>query len=302
MNKKTRIIIWILLIILVIVFIIICFQENSTNKIGPNPQANKEQENKSHKVSEPSKEKTFTIEDSKQKETHNSNTSSSLQILNLELPKPKKGEKIIKHLAYVLSYNEKYHQANWVAYLLTRAELVKNCKRSNDFQSDPKIPQTDFSDDYYKSGFDRGHLAPAADMSFSKEAMEESFFYTNMSPQLPSFNRGIWKKLEEQVRDWAQMYDSLYIVTGPMFADSMDVIGNDKIVVPVGYYKALLQKRKGNWTAIGFLLPNTGSKSSYQSFALSIDSLEEKLGFDFFYLLEDEVENEVERNVEIGEW
>ena len=135
----------------------------------------------------------------------------------------KEHDSVIQHNAYSLSFNLDYHQANWVAYLLTRAEVDplvlegNRVKRSNEFIADPFIKGTDLSSDYYKSGYDRGHLAPAGDMTFSRVAMDESFYYTNMSPQVASFNRGIWKKLETQVRNWAIEYDSLYVVTGPIF-------------------------------------------------------------------------------------
>ncbi|MGC6432679.1 MAG: DNA/RNA non-specific endonuclease [Crocinitomicaceae bacterium] len=306
MNKKARIIIWSFLIILVTVLIVKSFQKQSKNNVASKPQRNEVQKDQIQKIDEPlkvkEKAKELTVNKDKPKQTDKPNKSNALPISDLELPKIKKGEKIVNHLAYTLSYNEKYHQANWVAYLLTKKELVKRSKRSNNFKSDPKIYHTDFSDDYYKSGFDRGHLAPAADMSFSKEVMEESFYYSNMSPQTPSFNRGIWRKLEEKVRIWTQLHDSMYIVTGPLFDSSMQVIGDDKVAVPIGYYKALLQKRKDHWSGIGFLLPNKGTKSSLRSFVLSIDSLEHRVGYNFFYLLDDEVENKVEQEVVIGEW
>jgi len=129
----------------------------------------------------------------------------------LELPKYDADDTIIRHRGYTLSYNSKFKQANWVAYLLTREETVKRFQRGEFFAPDPLLPGTDFSIDYQKSGYDRGHLAPAADMGYSMETMVQSFFYSNMSPQLPRFNRGVWKKLEMQVRNWAVEYDSLYV-------------------------------------------------------------------------------------------
>ena len=114
----------------------------------------------------------------------------------LEVPRFAANDSIIYHTAYSLSYNPIYKQVNWIAYLLTREETSNTIPRSNNFKEDPLVPGTDFSKDYYKSGYDRGHLAPAADMGFSKITMLESFYYTNISPQTPSFNRGIWKKLK----------------------------------------------------------------------------------------------------------
>jgi hypothetical protein len=122
----------------------------------------------------------------------------------LACPLPLPEEQIISHTAYLLSYNEEHEQANWVAYMLTSSKLGSGLERSNRFLEDPLVASgTATNADYAKSGYDRGHLAPAADMSWSMQVMQESFYYSNMSPQLPGFNRGIWKKLEEKVRDWA---------------------------------------------------------------------------------------------------
>jgi endonuclease G len=211
----------------------------------------------------------------------------------LELPKYDSVDFIIKHKGYTLSYNSNYKQANWVAYLLTREEVVNRFKRGDFFAPDPFIPGTDFTFDYLKSGYDRGHLAPAADMAFSYETMLESFYYSNMSPQLPRFNRGSWKKLEIQARQWATEYDSLYIVTGPIFeanASKLKFIGKNKIVVPTSFFKVFLQKRNGIWNAYGVILPNSNSKLTFSLYQFSIDEIEKITGFDFFYLFPDPIE------------
>ena len=119
-------------------------------------------------------------------------------------PRPINGEQLVTHLGYSLSYNEKHEQANWVFYELTIDEVLGSIKRKDQFRADPNIKTGSASlSDYKRSGYDRGHLAPAADMKWSSKAMSESFFMSNMSPQTPSFNRGIWKKLENLVRKWA---------------------------------------------------------------------------------------------------
>ena len=222
----------------------------------------------------------------------------------LELPKYDADDTIIKHRGYTLSYNSKYKQANWVAYLLTRpsTSLRTRFQRGEFFAPDPLIPGTDFSVDYQKSGYDRGHLAPAADMGYSMETMVQSFFYSNMSPQLPRFNRGVWKKLEMQVRNWAVEYDSLYVVTGPIFDSVMPTIGPHRVAVPKAYYKVLLQKRNGNWKGIGFILPNSNTKVDFKEYATNIDKVEEITGLDFFIELKDNVEIDLERTFKIEIW
>jgi endonuclease G len=214
----------------------------------------------------------------------------------LACPKPISGEEIIPHQAYWLSYNERHEQANWVAYMLTSSRLGVGVERSNRFLIDPLVEEGSATNaDYAKSGFDRGHLAPAADMSWSIEVMKESFYYSNMSPQVPGFNRGIWKKLEEQVRLWAKQYDTLYIVTGPKLESGLPTIGPNQVSVPKLYYKALIapNQQKG----IAFLIPNEKSEEPLSHYLLSIDSLEQILHRDLFYQLADDRENVIEKQV-----
>jgi endonuclease G len=218
--------------------------------------------------------------------------------LSLACPLPLPGEEIITHIAYSFSYNEQHEQANWVAYMLTKTHLGDGVERSNRFLEDPLVyTQTATNADYAKSGYDRGHLAPAADMSWSLQVMQESFYYSNMSPQLPGFNRGIWKKLEEQVRAWTLQYDTLYVVTGPILEPGLPTIGANKVSVPKAYFKALIapQQQKG----IAFVMPNTKSEASVLSFSLSIDALEAKINRDLFFQLPDQIEQKIESIVHI---
>jgi endonuclease G len=136
----------------------------------------------------------------------------------LHIPLHNKNDTIIHHTGYAFLYNEKHEQASWVAYELTQNETKNIYSRTNKFIPDPYVATKTANDyDYLGSGYDRGHLAPASDMGWSLTTMTESFYYSNMSPQLPSFNRGIWNNLEEQTRIWTEKYDSLYIIVGPIF-------------------------------------------------------------------------------------
>jgi endonuclease G len=220
----------------------------------------------------------------------------------LEIPFLSADDTIIRHHAYSVSYNSTYGQANWVAYQLTKLELTGTVKRTNSFKADPLIVGTNLAVDYKGSGYDRGHLAPAADMGFSEVTMRESFYYSNMSPQVPGFNRGIWKKLEEQTRDWTSLYDSLYIVVGAVFSDSMKVIGPHRVAVPTYYYKVILDNKLGQEKAIGFLMENVGSSLPIGSFVVAIDEIERLTGIDFFPLLEDGLEDELEGKVCLSCW
>ncbi len=206
---------------------------------------------------------------------------------------------LVEHTYYTLDYNEEHEQANWVIYF---AGNFGSAKRSDNFRSDDEVDTESATlDDYAGSGYDRGHLAPAADMNLNSTAMSESFYLSNMSPQVPGFNRGIWKKLEALTRDWSALYDSPWdvIVTGPVLDKSCGKIGTN-VSVPCRYYKiyANLETLK----AIAFLLPNESSKKELSEFVVAIDDLEAITGIDFFYLLDDAKEAQFESTVTTTGW
>jgi endonuclease G len=227
----------------------------------------------------------------------------SHNIENLELPRINQKDNIIKHFGFTLSYNEMYEQANWVAYELTAAETIKNVSRSNNFHEDEAVKSGSAIDSDYKgSGYDRGHLAPAADMSWSQQSMNESFLYSNMSPQQPGFNRGIWKRLEEQVRQWVIDNEAIYVVSGPILKSNLPTIGVNKVAVPAYYFKVLLDYRQPELKGIGFIIPNESSTLTLQSYAVPIDSVENAVGIDFFPALPDDQESKIEKNLCLTCW
>jgi endonuclease G len=227
----------------------------------------------------------------------------SLHPNELELPLMKGNIPIIKHLGYAFQYSEKHEQAFWVGYELTKKETEKAFERTDEFIPDPAVSTgTATVADYAKSGYDRGHLAPAADMGWSQQAMAESFYFSNMSPQEPGFNRGIWKNLEEQVRTWAKAYDSIYVVTGPVLKDGLVQLGPNGVSIPKYYYKVILDNTGDDAKAIGFLMPNQASKEPLEKFAVSVDQVEQETGIDFFNKLPDSRENAFEKEVCIPCW
>ncbi len=226
-------------------------------------------------------------------------------IQGLELPAPIPGEQIVTHTGYTLSYNEEYEQPSYVAYLLTREKVAGTNERADNFRADPYIITGSATlDDYRFSGYDRGHLCPAADQKWSEKAMDDSFYMSNMSPQVPAFNRGIWGSLEATVRTFANDNKAVYVATGPVLNDGpYETIGKNKVAVPKAYYKAVLYyDGKEDAKAIGFLLPNEGTKKKVQDFALSIDELEEITGLDFFPKLDDSIEMTVEDSFSLSDW
>jgi endonuclease G len=213
---------------------------------------------------------------------------------------------IVNHKNYSLSYREDHEQAEWVAYKLTRNNLKKpNVSRTGRFNPDYDVKtRSAYHRDYTGSGYTRGHLAPAGDMAHNIEAMQESFLMSNISPQLRSFNNGIWKELEEQVRDWAFSAGELYVVTGPVLTDlSLRKIGENKVSVPDRFYKVVLDLSGKKERSAAFLIPNSLSTSPLSEYSLSIDSIEALTGIDFFNdLLNEKEEDRLESINMVGEW
>jgi endonuclease G len=202
-------------------------------------------------------------------------------------------DEIIRHTGFTLSYCERHEQARWVAYKLSAEQLKGTVTRTNRFMSDPNVAQGSATDaDYKHSGFDRGHLAPAADMKWSDEAMRSSFYFSNMSPQKRGFNAGVWKRAEELVRTWANTYQMVYVVTGPVLHDSLQYIGQNKVSVPRLFYKVLLTGDSSR--ALGFVIPHENSKMHLSQFAVSVDSVERLTGINFFHHLPDDIEQRLE--------
>ena len=176
-------------------------------------------------------------------------------------------------------------------------------KRTNKFRSDPEIPTgSATAADYRRSGYDRGHLAPAADMAFSGQTMADSFFFSNMSPQKPAFNRGIWKELESLVRCFAITERKIVVVTGPILPKEKTVtIGANQVTVPTHYYKVIFDLTPPQ-KMIAFILPNEGSDKLLREFAVSVDAVEKATGLDFFSKLPKEKQKQLESSFSIRAW
>ena len=210
---------------------------------------------------------------------------------------------LIQHTYFILSYSETNRQAEWVAYNLTPASINGSQERTDDFRIDPKVKNNPVgSNDYSGTGYDRGHLCPAGDMKLNLTSMSESFYMSNMSPQEPSFNRGIWETLESRVRIWAIEKNGVYVVTGPILKNICGSIKNGTISVPCSYYKIIFKDNGSEKIAIALILNNQGSSSSLKSFATSIDNIESLTGIDFFSGLSDDIENKLESNINILSW
>lgn len=209
---------------------------------------------------------------------------------------------IVTHAYYTLSYVEEHEQAEWVAYRLTKGHTKYNNFKRPYFEIDPLVKtKAAHWKNYKKSGYDRGHLCPAADRKFNKKAFEETFLTSNISPQKHNFNAGIWNNLEKQVRYWVKKEKELYIVTGPVFKNTNKSIGFEKVTVPSHFYKVVLKMGK-HPKLISFLLPHQTSSNPITDYVVTTDELEEMLGIDFFSALPDALENDLERNSSTKEW
>lgn len=247
------------------------------------------------------KEETSSIKPSRPK------TTTFKVPANAEIPRlqAKRPEQVIRHEGYTVSYNSDYKIANWVAYELTAEEAKsKKTERSNKFVPDPMVKgATATNEDYTRTGYDRGHLAPAGDMKWSAKAMRESFYLSNICPQKPALNRGIWKDLEEQSRLWAKDYGALYIATGPVMTDSMKRMGKNRIGVPDAFYKVICYVSGTEYKAIAFILENRDyKKTSLKSMAIPVDSVEKVTGIDFFPAVPDDQEKQMEAKIDWDSW
>lgn len=211
------------------------------------------------------------------------------------------------HLGYSLSFDTINHCPFWVAWELTSNEVQGKYGRSNDFREDPQLPirhqvsKSDFSG----SGYDRGHMCPAGDQKWSELAMSESFYMSNMCPQAPKLNQVWWEHLEDAERRWAQQEGSVYIVCGPIFNNNKTkwIYGsNAKIGIPDSFFKVFLSLREGKEKAIGFIFKNDDSRQPVGGASCSVNKVEEITGYDFFSHLEDELEERLESNFNLGKW
>lgn len=210
---------------------------------------------------------------------------------------------VIHHSNYSLSYHEKHEQAEWVAYELKKSHLSNTNHKRPYFEIDKAVKTGAASWRNYKnSGYDRGHLCPAGDRRFSKEAHDETFLTSNITPQEHQFNSGIWNTLEQKVRYWARKYDGVFVVTGGVLKGKMGAIGNEEVSVPNQFFKVLIDNNTGKTKMIAFLMPHKDSNQPLYEFVVPVDTIEKLTGIDFFPELEDSVENRLEASSSYKDW
>lgn len=224
----------------------------------------------------------------------------------------------IEHSAMVLAYDERHEQAKWVMHIIAPEIIQGTVGRTNDFRPDPKVStgsaveedyflktlQADGNYSYDGFGFDRGHLAPSADFRWSFNALSESYFYSNMSPQRAEFNRGGWAELEDALRAYIyrNLEHHLVVVTLPVLHDELPVIERsvNRVSIPETYVKVAFDPKTER--GIAFAMPNSTIDRPLASYAMTIREAEEMTGFDFFPLLDTCITNVAETTYNIEDW
>ena len=213
-------------------------------------------------------------------------------------------EKIIEYEGFTVSYNSQLRIPMWVSYELTAEETTGPFSRDGkDYQPDPyaQVTQADASD-YRRSGWTRGHLAPAADFRWSDIAMTQSFYYTNICPQDGQLNNRYWATLEKHVRGWAKQFGKVLVVTGPVLGNNVRKIGTHGVAVPEAFFKVILAQNGEGWTSIGFVMMNTPDPRFLKDCAMTVNAVEKLTGLDFFDFLDNGIEEKVENTLDYKTW
>ena len=244
----------------------------------------------------------YYIESEQQSEIVESGKSPKENTNEYFLPTSTTGQ-IVHHKNYSLSYSEPHEQAEWVAYELKASHLSSTNHKRPYFEID-KAVKTGAAHwrNYKQSGYDRGHLCPAGDRRFTKEAHDETFLTSNISPQEHQFNSGVWNRLEQKVRYWARKNDGVFVVTGGVLNNNLRTIGSENVAVPNQFYKVILDRTNGKTKVLAFLVDHKDSDLPLYKFVVSVDKVESLTGIDFFPQLDDDIENQLEASSSYKNW
>lgn len=211
---------------------------------------------------------------------------------------------MLNYRGFTVAFNPSKHQPNYTVWTLEPEETDGPYTRKNsNFQPDTNVSGSATLADYKNSGFDRGHMAPAADMKWSKQAMADCHLLTNMCPQDNRLNAGAWATVEKNSRKWALRHGPLIIVAGPVLSDRLPrTIGRSRIPVPERFFKVILAPHATPPMGIAFIMPNSYVEGGAQATVTSIDEVEAITGFNFFHALPDNIEAEVEQQNTLRKW
>ncbi len=233
------------------------------------------------------------------------------------LPELEEGEELVCYSAMCLVFSDEYRLAKWVVHILSTDIIDGRVSRTNDFRPDPKIPNTGVEADYFLKfeqedgtfkydgfGYDRGHLAPSADFRWSEKALSESYYYSNITPQTAEFNRQKWAEIEDFLRSYIfnNPGNDLFVITAPVLKEGLPVQerGVNKLPIPELHYKIAVDfERK---IGVAFLVPQENLIYPIDWYAVTIDSIENLTGINFFANLSDEDEKLIESVYDLSLW
>ena len=228
---------------------------------------------------------------------------SQLQNYEKYIPASSSGD-IYHYDFYSVSLLEDHKLPEWTIYFSTKERIEGNSfsRKGFYFRKDPRVPTLVDNKDFYRNPYDKGHLVPAADMSFDYLAMDQSFYFANVTPQYDAFNRGIWKQAEKLARDWTRQYDSLIIISGCVFKDSVyhQKTWEGGVPIPEFYYKVVIDTER--MSAIGLVIPNSKAEYSLISYVYPITEIEKLIGIDFLYKLPESQQKLIEEKVNLEDW
>lgn len=222
---------------------------------------------------------------------HDSTTTSTITNISasdhLKYGTPSTTGTMITRIGYVLLHDNTKKEPLWVSYELTSDRLNGPATRTDNYKADPLLPSGSRAElsDYSGSGYDRGHMCPAADNHFSITAMNECFYLSNMCPQLHALNAGKWESLESQIRTFTQSKGVCWVICGPIFSGTASTIGTNHVWVPSAFYKIVVYAHGGGVEVVGFEMPNDSTPNNLSSYMVKIDDIETQTGLDFLNAL-----------------
>lgn len=224
------------------------------------------------------------------------------------LPKPAAGEEVVWHPGHALVWDAERNIPKWTAHIVMSDILEGNLARIDTFLPDPQVKDnTQLFDEYWFSGYDRGHMVPSADMRWDLDALTATYYYSNIAPQKPELNRDTWADLE----DWGRRYvhyanERVFVVTGPIMAPDLPALSTpkakEKVSIPNAYFKVFGDLDGPERKGIAFIMQNGVNDGPPISYAVPIDSVEQLTGLDFFPALDDAVEEAIESRIEPKSW
>jgi endonuclease G len=229
--------------------------------------------------------------------------NSEAQFADLMLPSARDREQIIHHKGYSLSYNSSYLLPSWVSYRVTKSQVNEETNVKGKYISDPEVnTKSANKKDYKDGGYLMAQFVNYLDIMQIPDAVEESFYMTNIVPMKLAFYNRIWCRTEKLIRLWTAGNDGFYVICGPILTDAPfpAVIGDNHVSVPKRFYKAIYDPKEKK--AIGFIFKNGMSSGTLKSFAVTIDDIERETGIDLFSTLEDELEIQIETKVNFEQW